>query len=537
MATTLDLVIAIGLAVVCGAFLFALARPKIDPREPPVVSSPIPFVGHLVGMMRGGPMYLADLSARSRNPVFTLPILNGRSYVVASPALASHVQRASKTLQFDRLVTEVIPRMVRLDKRTTTILRDAKADEEKRIRMNVRVIHDYIEPLLKPDKLDEIGDTQLQHFNDFFDTIKDGQQVDLYHFLTREVFVASMYSFYGPENPFNLHSELVEEFWKWEGGLVLLMLGVLPQLTARDAYYGLERCTEGFTEYLEAGRIKGAYKMLQLRQKAHADEGISIPQQARLEVGMCVGVGVNASITSFWLINNIFSRAELLDEIRTEIRSNAMVTSGIIYANALRDACPLLNSVYRETMRLIAPLTTGRYVVEDTVIADTYLLKKGMIVQIAGGALHQNPDIWGPDVNEFNPHRFLYHQFGHKTNADGSVPESKSSQVHPAAYRAFGGGQSLCPGRHFAQLEILALTASMVMGFDLLPPEGSDRVIWDPPKDDKKFPLAVTKPMRALNVRMKRREGTGGLRCVLGVSKSFTELKSLDALQNSTEAT
>ncbi|KAF2113987.1 cytochrome P450 [Lophiotrema nucula] len=515
MPTTSELAIALGLAVVCATVLSTLIRPKLDSREPPVVGSKIPLVGHLIGMMREGPMYVAELSARSRNPIFTLPILNGRSYVVTSPALAAQVQRASKTLQFDRLVVEIAPRLVLLDNETANILKDVKAEEEKRIRMPTRVIHDYIEPLLKLDKLDGIGNIQLAHFNEFFHRIQDGQQVKLYHFLTREVFAASIYTFYGPENPFALHPELVEEFWKWEDGVIMLMLGILPQFTARKSYYGLKRCTEGFIEYLENGRIKGAYEMIQLRQKAHADEGISVPQQARLEVVMCLGIGVNASITSFWTINNIFSRPELLSAIRSEISANALRTPSTISGSALRDACPLLNSVYRESMRLIAPLATGRYVVDDTLIADTYILKKGTIVQISGGAIHHDSDIWGPDVNEFNPHRFLYHQAGHKTNSDGSISDAKSSQVHPAAYRVFGGGQSLCPGRHFAQLEILALTASIVMGFDLLPPEGCDKVDWDPPKDDKRFPLAVTKPLRALNVRLKRREGTEELRCML----------------------
>ena len=34
---------------------------RLDPKEPPLVSSPIPYVGHLIGMTRRRTEYLVDL--------------------------------------------------------------------------------------------------------------------------------------------------------------------------------------------------------------------------------------------------------------------------------------------------------------------------------------------------------------------------------------------------------------------------------------------------------------------------------------------
>lgn len=36
-------------------------RIKVDPREPPVVYPKVPFIGHIIGMVREGPLYLKRL--------------------------------------------------------------------------------------------------------------------------------------------------------------------------------------------------------------------------------------------------------------------------------------------------------------------------------------------------------------------------------------------------------------------------------------------------------------------------------------------
>lgn len=41
-----------------------------------------------------------------------------------------------------------------------------------------------------------------------------------------------------------------------------------------------------------------------------------------------------------------------------------------------------------------------------------------------------------------------------------------------ASFRAFGGGETLCPGRHFASSTILAVVAIVVLRFDITPVSG-----------------------------------------------------------------
>jgi hypothetical protein len=394
--------------------------------------------------------------------------------------------------------------MVGLSKQARQILLDPTAKEEGRLRI-VEKSHDIIKPPLAVQHMSGIVASQLEHFTDFVNKIQDGQESELFKFTTRKITAASMHTFYGPRNPFAVNPALIEAFWDWERDIVAYMTGVFPTVFARKAYYGLEKCTKAFTSYLEQGYIKDAYSLLQNRQRLHEESGISTPDQARLEMGIAFAFNSNAGSTSFWVLQNIFARPDLLAQIRDEIRANALVAPDTISFTKLRDACPLINSVYRETMRLIAPLTSARYVLEDTLLGGEYLLRKDTVVQIAGHIMHHDVHTWGPDVEEFNPRRFFYSASGSKSGVDGSVTDK--SQVHAAAFRSFGGGASLCPGRHFAQAEVVSLAAVMAYGFDMLPPKGKKEVAWNPRRDDTKFPFAVIKPLSEVNVRLQRRQG------------------------------
>ncbi|KAF9691170.1 hypothetical protein EKO04_010672 [Ascochyta lentis] len=500
---------------VCGlvAALIVLSvnalRFKVDPREPPVVYPKIPLVGHVIGTFLSGAMYTRKLSQKNKYPIFTMPMLTGRAYIVAAPDLCAAVQKASTALSFDPIVAEMTPRLVGSSAHTKSIIKDAPDTKEDRNNIMKRS-HHLINPPLMPQNILGASKTQLEYFGGVIAKIEDNSEVDLFRYIRRAVTAASMTTFYGPNNPFEKHPELVEDFWDWEEGNVAYMIGLLRSVFARKASRGLEACVRGFAEYIEAGDTKDAYKLIRERNQLHIDVGIAdINERARLEVAMSLGFNVNASGTTFWIVNNIFSRPGLLSQIREEIRANALLGHGVLSADSLRQACPRLNSAYRETMRLYVPSASARLVHEDTILADTWLLRKDCVVQLPGSVIHHDPEIWGADVDLFNPDRFLYSVNGSKSNPDGTIPEGKAHFIHPAAFRSFGGGASLCPGRHFANMEVLGLAAVLIMGFDMEPIDGTT---WNPPADVKRIPIAVMKPMKPLDVRMKIREEFKGVR-------------------------
>jgi hypothetical protein len=64
-------------------------------------------------------------------------------------------------------------------------------------------------------------------------------------------------------------------------------------------------------------------------------------------------------------------------------------------------------------------------------------------------------------------------------------------------------------------MEVTALAAVMAMGFDLQPVKGSERVDWNPPKDEKRFLLVGMKPLRDVNVSFVRRKGWEDVKWVM----------------------
>jgi cytochrome P450 len=157
-------------------------------------------------------------------------------------------------------------------------------------------------------------------------------------------------------------------------------------------------------------------------------------------------------------------------------------------------------------------MSSVRLVLEDTIIADQYLLKKGSIVQVPAPAVHTDPRIWGSDVAEFNPRRFAKSLNGTFVENGSAGAEKKEKQVHPSAFRGFGGGSSLCPGRHFAQIEVLSFTAMLALGYELEPVEGDKLMI--PKPLEPTLPLSVYKPEKDLMVNIRLREGLEGVKWV-----------------------
>ncbi|KAF2202619.1 cytochrome P450 [Delitschia confertaspora ATCC 74209] len=492
------------------AFLFnRLLSTKPDPREPPIVQPEIPFIGHIIGLLRHGAAYSHIVSARCNSPIFSLPMLNSRTYTVTSPHLASHVQRASTSLQFGPLIIPITQRMVGLSKDCMTKFEDANGEQEA-CPSFLDKLHEITYFNLSPPEIHNVSAIMLEQLTRRINAMGERTETGLFAWVREQFTAATTFAFYGPENPFILDPSLIEDFWTWEASMIAIMSSPFPYLTSPKAYRCRERVVKAMVSYFKNGRYKQADKLIQERHRLHSEYKISLEDTARSEVGLLFGILANGAVTTFWLLNNVFSRASLLSSIRSEIEQNAVSISptsldnytNTISSKSLTSSCPLLNSAYRETLRLSAPMTSSRFVTSDALINNTYLLRKNSVVQIAGGVIHLDPSVWGPDAGEFNARRFLTSPYG--TSTDN--PASKTN-VHPAAFRGFGGGSVFCPGRFFAQNEILSLVAGVVMGFDLVPQSVDGKIEFDSPKDEKRIPIGVMKPLKEIEVGLKRRQG------------------------------
>ena len=164
-------------------------------------------------------------------------------------------------------------------------------------------------------------------------------------------------------------------------------------------------------------------------------------------------------------------------------------------------------------MRLKSTNASVRKVLADTVLADKYLFAKDAIVQMPGAAIHHNPAFFGPDHQSFDPRRFL--------KPDPAV--AKRPKRPPGAFRVFGGGATLCPGRHFAGTEILGFVSALIMGFEVAPADGGE---WKMPRTmDSRLMTAILGPVGDVEVRVERRKGWEGVRWGFGTSLATTEIE------------
>ncbi|KAF2683786.1 cytochrome P450 [Lentithecium fluviatile CBS 122367] len=476
-----------------------------------------------------GASYFTRLAAQTHYPVFTLNTMGASTVVVTDPGIAGVVQRASKHTSFYGMILEVTKRLCGFDEASMRVIRwnlDGVHGAEEGL-MNES--HGMVDGELSPGKnLNAMSITQLEKFASMLNELAPGDSsvdTSLMEFIKQTFTVANAYAVYGPQNPFALHPELVQSFWDWEAGMVPILADIVPALTARKAYLGRRAINAALQDFVEQGHYRSASPLIQKRVQINLKHGLSTKMAGRAELILLFGIIGNAVPTTFWMVANIFGRPGLLAQIREETAQAVIpmkaLAPGVLKVNkisvaALRTKCPLLVSTFRETLREISNLASVRLVTNTHIVTApghrTYTLKKGSMIQIASGVIHAAPSIWGPDAHTFNPARFISST---STNSEQFLSGSSKTEytatalpkgVPSAAYRAFGGGSVICPGRHFAQSEILGFVALMVNMFDVAD-AGTGGVIGVPERDDGRIPLSVMKPKKEPQVIIKRKCG------------------------------
>jgi cytochrome P450 len=389
-------------------------------------------------------------------------------------------------------------------------------------------VHDMMLSVLGPGPLlDDLNRNILnQVLPDVNNLAKTGPtKTKLWFWLRHHFSIASTTAIWGPQNPFLLHPDVERDFWDFEAAAMPLTMMPYPRLLARRGYNARDRVFKAFEEYAEKRGYddKESSQLVKNRAKINMGQfGLSQKMYAWGEASLLFGVLLNTIPAAFWLISWIFEDAALLHDIRAEVDGctttvNSDSTKRTINATKLRTSCPLLASAFRETLRLVGAVHVNRYVTEDTTVTntstgETYLLKKDSIIQIASNVIHARP-FWGPDAASFNARRFMAtgekarNEAGTGKPPDPAAPfRSSDGKVYSSAFRSFGGGNNICPGRHFAQTEILGLTSLFVAGFEIENASGGGGYRM-PPYEDFKLMLGVLKPGKDVDVVISRRKG------------------------------
>ncbi|KAJ5368173.1 uncharacterized protein N7496_007933 [Penicillium cataractarum] len=237
--------------------------------------------------------------------------------------------------------------------------------------------------------------------------------------------------------------------------------------------------------------------MVYTRWKTQDDAGATLEDIARLEIAMGLGILSNTVPACFWVIFDIFSRPDLLKELREQIQRTSLSVDcdGVhtVDMAAVQDNCPLLLASFQETLRVRSNSAQLRVVHTETVLDESWLINAGSVLVIPASLINKSESVWGPNANEFDPHRFIT-----------EAPKSKAS-----AFMSFGISPNMCAGRHLATSEIIALTAMLILQFDICPPEGT----WKAPLvNTKAIAAALSPPADKYSVTIQEREQFRGVK-------------------------
>ncbi|KAL8813489.1 MAG: hypothetical protein Q9200_000223 [Gallowayella weberi] len=284
----------------------------------------------------------------------------------------------------------------------------------------------------------------------------------------------------------------------------MLIVDILPWLLAPVGNQARSDIAAAFADYFRHYDPERAQSssMIEARHRSNTQYGLTPWNQGCLEVGTLLGILANTIPSSFYTLVRLYADPVLLEDVRAELEAVTIrVTSEqtrVIDIMAVRESCHLLNATWQEVLRVHALGVGSRYVRQDVLINNQYRLEKGRVVQMPMAVLHSNPAVWGPDVHEFRPRRFMKES-----------DTAKSPKVNLPGYRPFGGGASLCPGRHFVTLEVLALAACMVLRFDLTPAEGNWQI---PAQKQESMATNVFPPGADVKVKITKRQGYENVR-------------------------
>lgn len=106
--------------------------------------------------------------------------------------------------------------------------------------------------------------------------------------------------------------------------------------------------------------------------------------------------------------------------------------------------------VINESLRLYPPASVlPRMAFEDIKLGDLHI-PKGLSIWIPVLAIHHSEELWGKDVNEFNPERF------------------SSKPFAPGRFIPFAAGPRNCVGQGFAIMEAKIILAMLISRFSFV---------------------------------------------------------------------
>ncbi|RDW62298.1 cytochrome P450-13 [Coleophoma cylindrospora] len=465
------------------------------------------------------------------SPAATVQVAGQHLYLVFDTKLASQIYRRSKNFIFDpfNLMTwgimganrsdlEILEMGAQVEKRTPGF-----KDDGRRVLYD---LHRMSGPALTGESLDRLTSLFIDTICREIDTTfpendaasYEWVRMDLGEFVKKTWTRASIVALFG-SHIFTIWPRIEDWLWEFDEHFQSLLTKMprfmLPKAWAlRDeAWEFLEKWEDEALAAEKRGEIKETddwdpYWGLQwvaVRAKYLIKQGISAKARAGNESVFLWGLNANTIPIAMQVMNQAVLSPTLLSTLQAEISSAQ--TGPNTFNMAAVTTAPKLKSVLLESLRWATASPSPRVVREDCQLGE-YKLLKGSMVIVHSRTLQMDARTWAIDgvpgsaPEEFWAERFLDGDEREEENrieenqeaetayaaetfaqaqAQGrsetakphkivepiSGPKSKETQQRMLSMRPFGGGTTLCPGRHFATNEILGGLAALLLRLDV----------------------------------------------------------------------
>ncbi|KAH8801925.1 cytochrome P450 [Flagelloscypha sp. PMI_526] len=302
--------------------------------------------------------------------------------------------------------------------------------------------------------------------------------IPIVEWVVNAMFESGLSAIYGPEfvriardrKPLTVeqgHDSFDDAFPILASGMVPPFLGrfIKPLsngLRARaDLVAALEEFIQMGTPGLDDGLTKDSVEWME-------KEGLSPNEVAPMLLSDLWGSQANSPQACVALLLRVFQTPGCVDKIAKEVSAAQVFNNGLNYAK-LNDALPFLASCVNETLRTETSSFSVRVAKENCILDVSVDNYEQRIVPIPKNARvcavtrvpHLTDPVWGDDPLVWDPARFL------------PAGNDEKSMVELAKLlkevRGFGGGVSMCEGRHLATHELKIAVAHFALHFDVEP--------------------------------------------------------------------
>lgn len=426
--------------------------------EPPLFPYTIPFVGH--ALMYGSDRQALFKAASDYFPdcqPYSFLFFGQRLYVFTHQKDVALVFRKAKPLPFLPLIEKLsglawgispdgMKLLSQVDEKGDSLFRNA---------------HAFYRDALKPGPaLDALTVSFLNYLSEAFDDFeKDnntGTPVSFQTWSKTMLGTASTNAMMGKallgDNPGFLEAVFTTDIG------FFFFVNRVPRMFARHIYEARDLVLRSFTKYFsDSSLVAQSVPMIRDREAQLREKGLKTEDVAAYSFSAYVAFVTNATNIAYQMIRHIYRRKAALERLRAEVApafTTGMTITTLEQVQFLLRDCPLLRAFYDETLRLYSASPSNRVVLEQMNIADRTIYP-GHNLMCPPYIQHHTPEYFGEDTLSFNPERYL------KPTLETGKP------ANPNMLRSFGGGISLCSGRHFAGNEVLSYAASVIWRFDI----------------------------------------------------------------------